>query len=459
MVPGGWADWRAGRVPAAPYYTLDDAEAEAEPEAAVERLDTLLRTGVDLRLRTDLPVGSYLSGGLDSSITSTLAAAATPGALRTFSIAFDDPGLDESAFQQLVARRIGSRHEAVPIRPEDLGPIFPEVIWHAETPVIRTAPAPFFLLARHVRETGIRAVLSGEGADELFLGYDLFKETAIRHFCLRQPDSTWRPRLFDRIYPYVGLASRRGEFWRRSFLEVGPADDPHLSHLPRFALTSQIKGFYSGEAKAALAGTDPLQELRATLPAGFAGWSPLNRAAYLELAILLPSYLLSSQGERMTAAHGITARFPFLDHRLFEFAAALPVRSKLRGLREKEILRRWATAILPPEVAARTKFPYRAPDIPTFFGKKALPFVAELLDPAALRSTGIFNPEAVAGLVRRCRAGRATGFRENQALVAILSTQIWYDVFIDRTRVGRETGFDQAMMVSNNELRPSAKLA
>jgi asparagine synthase (glutamine-hydrolysing) len=121
---------------------------------------------------------------------------------------------------------------------------------------------------------------------------------------------------------------------------------------------------------------------------------------------------------------------PFLDHRLVEFALRLPDRSRLRGLREKAILRRWAEGTLPPAITRRPKQPYRAPDVPAFFAGTEPEYVAELLDAASLQRTGIFNPEAVAGLVRRCRAGLATGVGENQALIAILSTELWHREFL-----------------------------
>lgn len=130
-------------------------------------------------------------------------------------------------------------------------------------------------------------------------------------------------------------------------------------------------------------------------------------------------------------ASGVEGRFPYLDHRLFEFAAALPARSRLRGLREKDILRRWAAGVLPPRLARRPKQPYRAPDIPAFFGASEPEWVSELLAPDSLLGAGVFEPAAVAGLVRRCRTGRATGFRENQALVGILSTQLWHREFCE----------------------------
>src|SRR5205823_8295557 len=169
-------------------------------------------------------------------------------------------------------------------------------------------------------------------------------------------------------------------------------DDPLFSHLPRFQLTARIKDFYAAEFRAGLGPFDPLAELRDRLPAGFARWSPLARAAYLEITTLLSPYLLSSQGDRMAMAHGVESRVPYLDHRLFEFAAVLPARSKLRGLREKDVLRRWATAILPPRVTRRRKQPYRAPDVPAFFDGQPPDYVRELLDDASLARTGIFEP-------------------------------------------------------------------
>jgi asparagine synthase (glutamine-hydrolysing) len=381
-------------------------------------------------MRSDVPVGGYLSGGLDSSITCALAAKASPHKLRSFSVAFEDPRFDESAFQQLVAAGVGSEHLVQHIGTDEIAEVFPAVVRHAETPLVRTAPAPMYLLAKRTREAGIKVVLTGEGADELFLGYDLFKETLVRLFCMRQPSSKMRPRLFDRLYPYLAQGGRAGEFWRNSFLTASRTSDPLFSHMPRFLLAARIKDFYSTETRIELAGADPLAELRQALPGGFMQWSPVNRAAYLELTVLLPSYLLSSQGDRMASAHGVEGRFPFLDHRLFEFAASLPTDSKLRGLREKHILRRWAEGVVPSQVNQRPKQPYRAPDAPAFFGRRAPDYVREMLSPEVVRRIGIFDPIAVAGLVRRCAAGLATGFGENQALVAVLSTHLWHHEFM-----------------------------
>ena len=429
LPPGTFAVWRNGSLRTVPYYRPRFDEARHEPEDAIRQLNALMSSSIGLRMRSDVPVGSYLSGGLDSSITSWLAARHSPLPLRTFSVTFDDnPLLNEAPFQRLAAEQLRSIHHTQGVRIGALPEVFPRVIWHTETPIVRMAPVPLFLLSRLVRESGTKVVLTGEGADELFLGYDLFKETLVRLFCLRQPASASRPLLFDRLYPYLNRGTRGSVFWRRFFMQYADRSDPLFSHMPRFGLTAQIKGFYSDAVRHELAEADPLEDLRSDLPPEFDRWSPLNRAAWLELTTLLSPYLLSSQGDRMALAHGVETRFPFLDHRLFEFAAALPGPSKLLGLNEKHILRRWAATILPPRLASRSKQPVRAPDVPAFFPVTP-PYVRDLLASDALLDSGLFAPAAVRGLVRRCEAGLATGFRESQALVGIISAQLWHQQF------------------------------
>jgi asparagine synthase (glutamine-hydrolysing) len=429
LEPGCIAVWSNGRLRTERFYAFNYPVTTEEPADAVEVLDRVLRESTAIRMRADVPVGGYLSGGLDSTITCALAAPISPYDFRTFSVTFADPALDESPYQRLVAERLASVHRVRHIDGAEIAHVFPDVVRHVETPLVRTAPAPLFLLSQLTRDGGIKTVLTGEGSDELFLGYDLFKEAKLRLFCLRRPESRVRPALFDRLYPYLGDGRRGGEFWRRFFLSAGGPDDPLFSHLPRFGLTARVKQFYRGDVRSSLDRFDALGELRETLPGEFDRWDPLHRAAYLEVTTLLSSYLLGSQGDRVAMAHGVEGRFPFLDHRLFELTAALPPGSKLRGLREKEILKRWARSVVPRQVVDRHKQPYRAPDIPAFFGPQQPEYVRALLAPDAIRRIGLFEPAAVAGLVRRCEGGRATGFAESQALVAILSTQLWHETF------------------------------
>lgn len=431
LEPGTFAMWEDGRLRRERYYSPRFQERDTEPEDAVERLDELLRSSVKLRMRADVPVGSYLSGGLDSTVISTLAAEDSPHQLRSFSVSFDDKSFDESDHQKTAVQSVGSRHRRVQVGADSIAAVFPEVVRHTETPLLRTAPAPLYRLSRLTRDSDIKVVLTGEGADEVFLGYEIFKETAIRRFCLRQPDSSWRPRLFDRLYSYLGNDRARGAMWRKFFLEACGPDEPLFSHVPRFQSTAWAGNFFSEDLKAELADDDPVEDLRSRLPAEYGTWSPLHRAAYLEMRTFLSPYLLSSQADRVSLAHGVEARFPFLDHRLFEFAASLPASSKLRVLEEKHLLRRWARDVVPEELAQRPKQPYRAPDVSSFFGPEMPDYVEEILSPGAVEAAGLFDSNAVQGLVRRCRSGRATTPREGRTLVGILSSQLWHHIFMD----------------------------
>jgi asparagine synthase (glutamine-hydrolysing) len=392
LEPGSRAVWRDGRLSVSRYFELEFPDANGEPSDAVERLDDLMHSAVGMRLLADVPVGGYLSGGLDSSVVCTLASNALERPLRTFSVAFDDSRFDESAFQHHVASHAGTRHRVQRIGPGDIARVFPEVVRHAETPLLRSAPAPMFLLSKLARREGITAVLSGEGADEIFLGYDLFKETAVRLFCLRRPQSSLRPRLFERLHLAEASGAKRGDFWARYFVNAGAPTDPLFSHMPRFRTTAWIKSFYSRDFLASIGPFNALDDLRDRLPARFARWSPLARAAYLEMTTLLSPYLLASQGDRMAMASGVETRVPFLDHRLVQFAFSLPESSRLCGLRDKEILRRWAQHALPRSIATRPKQAYRAPDVPAFFGPEAPDYVDAMLQPEAVEATGIFDP-------------------------------------------------------------------
>ena len=422
--PGSLIVWEQGRIVAERTWWKPEYDDRDEP---AEELAPLLRDSVSLRLRADVPVGTYLSGGLDSSLITALACQASDHQLRTFSVAFRDPHYDERGHQQQVAAALGTDHHVVDIGPREIAEAFQDVVWHAETPLIRTAPVPLYLLARATREQGITVVATGEGADELYWGYDLFKEVQLRLAALEDPAALDR---FDELYPHFAQSpARRGPGWRRFFLDAGAADDPLFSHQTRIAATAAVKAFYRPDHEAALLTDDPLERLRADLPESFGRWSALERAAYLELRTLLDPYLLAVQADRVAMAHGVEGRYPFLDHRVFEHSVRTAPEGKLDGMREKVVLRELAQTLLPAEIAARTKQPYRAPEVAPFFEDDPPAWVQERLSESALRETGIFEEQRVAGLLRRCRSGRATGNREGMALVGILSTQVWHEQY------------------------------
>ncbi|MBV8030071.1 MAG: asparagine synthase (glutamine-hydrolyzing) [Betaproteobacteria bacterium] len=442
LPPGHQLVAEGGRVRVERYWSLafperSEARADSRSEGEIaEALEALLEDATRIRLRADVPVGAYLSGGFDSSATTALAKRVGAGRLRTFSVGFESAEFDESAYQREVVDALGTEHTALACRREHIGACFPEVVRHAERPMLRTAPAPLFLLAREVRASGFKVVVTGEGADEVFGGYDVFKEAKVRRFWARQPTSAWRPALLRRLYPYLAGVQAQSLEYLRAFFRTGleRAGDPLFSHLPRFELTRRARRFYSPELQASLAGYDAMEELRTALPAEFSRWHPLSQAQYLESAYLLPGYILAAQGDRVAMAHAVEGRFPFLDHRVVEFAARIPPRLKLKGLREKHILRRALGRHLPASIGERPKQPYRAPDSESF---AQAPYVEELFSARAISEAGFFSAAAAAKLRAKCRASGPIGVGDNMAFVGILSTQLLHSQYVQGALSGR----------------------
>lgn len=431
LPPGHCLSIRDGRVRTWRYWSPDFGESmRLGEEEAAQRLFELLADASRIRLRSDVPVGAYLSGGLDSSVVTALVNGIAGARLRTFSVTFDDANLDETPYQQAVVEQLQTDHQSIRCSYDDICAVFPDVVWHAEKPLLRAAPAPLFLLSKLVRDASFKVVLTGEGADEFLGGYDIFKEAKIRRFWARQPASQCRPLLLRKLYPYMPELHAQSDAYRKSFFRVGPQHvaSPFFSHLPRWTVTARAKQFFSAELRAQLADGDACADLERQLPANYARWTDLGRAQYLEAELLLPGYILSSQGDRMAMAHSVEGRFPFLDHRVMEFANGLPARLKLKVLQEKFLLRKAAGHLVPPAVSRRSKQPYRAPDAGSFFdaaaGRERGQYVAELLSPSSVKDTGLFNPQAVGRLVEKARGGQLIGVGDNMALLGILSTQL-----------------------------------
>ncbi len=437
LPPGHYLTLERGQVTVAPYWTIQfSGQAAAETGRGehdyVEQFRQLLIDATQIRLRADVPVGAYLSGGLDSSTIAAIIKRYTPNKLTTFSIAFNDSNYDESEFQRTMARHLGTDHQVVQATHAEIGRVFPDVIWHTEAPVMRTSPAPMFLLSRLVHQSGYKVVLTGEGADEFFCGYDIFKEAKVRRFWARRPDSAWRPQLIERLYQDIGrLAQTKGSFLTAFFKDrLTDLDCPWYSHLIRWRNNRRACRFFSADAKATMLASadDHLRSI--PLPKEFSKWNALERDQYWEISVFLSQYLLSSQGDRVAMAHSVEGRYPFLDYRVVEFANRLPARMKLRVLRDKHIVREVAKDWLPAEITHRPKRPYRAPIQRSFFGVEGADYVAEVLSERAVREAGLFEPAAVAQFVRRLSDGRPVGETDEMALAGILSTQLLHAQFV-----------------------------
>lgn len=417
-----------------PDFSADPALHDLSLDEAADRLEERLSEAVRLRLRADVPVAVYVSGGLDSAVIAALARRQDAAPVHSFGVGFADPAFDESEHQLRLADTLGTRHHTIHVDGADIAETMADTVWHAETPLLRTAPAPLQRLSALVRQTGLRVVLTGEGADELFAGYDLFKQDAVRRFWARQPDSVARPALLGRIHAFETSGAKDSPMWRHFFRQgFDQVFDPFYAHRIRWRNTAWGLRLLNPRLREAATENTFDTAIAEGLTPGWWRWSPLARAQAVEVMTFLTPYLLASQGDRVAMANGVEARYPFLDPAVVAEAAALPDRLKRLGLRDKLVLRRLAARLLPADFVRRPKRPYRAPTTSPLFGADAPRWVSDLLTPDALARYDLVDATAVDTLVRRAReaGGRAGGEREEMALVGVVTLQRLASLMID----------------------------
>ena len=414
-----------------PFYP-DEPELLSEQEYA-EGLRELLVDSVRLRLRADVPVGAYLSGGLDSSAITSIIKNYTDNPLKTFSVTFKDEIYDESQEQDSMVDYLGTDHHRVACSYKDIATAFPEVIWHTETPILRTAPTPLFLLSKLVRKNNYKVVLTGEGADEILGGYDIFKEAKIRAFIQSQPNSKLRAQLLKRLYPYLALSPTRStEYAQKFFATSAEISNPFFAHEPRWKTSTGTHIFFTDEI---LKHTSSAPKCLSYIQDSLQELDFFNSAQCVECKILMANYLLSSQGDRMAMANSVESRFPFLDHRVVEYAGRIPNKYKMKVLNEKNILKQAVNDILPASIIKRKKQPYMAPDIRSFFGDAEPDYLEYYLSENLVKEAGLFKHKNVEKLIKKCRKKNRQGFKENMAFVGILSSQILYEKMIKNFKI------------------------
>jgi asparagine synthase (glutamine-hydrolysing) len=323
----------------------------------------------------------------------------------------------------------------VAVSNEEIGRVFPDVIWHAERPILRTAPAALFLLSKLVRESGYKVVVTGEGADEVMAGYDIFREAKVRLFLARDPASKKRSKILSKLYPWMERApSRTPAFADAFFRKALDPLDPGFSHRPRWNTTSSLNLLFNPDFQLEAKKTNVIEELLYSIPDSYNKWDPLCKAQWLEMVTLLSGYILSAQGDRMLMANSVEGRFPFLDCNLFDFASQLPASHKLLALDEKHLLKVAFEDMIPETILKRPKQPYRAPDAPSFFSGSDFDWINEITDESKLKNAGIFNPKAVFKFINKCRQtkGHKMSNTDNMRAVAILSTMLVYHHYIEQ---------------------------
>lgn len=435
VLPGGcYAIYKNNRLITEKYFYqlgqhfnkyIDNTFKQAE-----EKFIELLNDSVKLRLRSDVPVGAYLSGGIDSSVIVDLVKNHTSKRFKTFSITFSDQEYDESSYQQDMVKHINSDHCAVNITYEDVDKTFPEAVYHFERPVFRTAPIPLFILSQKVRESEIRVVLTGEGADEILWGYDSYKELKLLEFWSKYPSSTCRPLLIKKLYPHLSHYNDEAQFgMMRMFYEefLGDFNNSLASLNIRVHNNKILENYFNRESHVVYDKDTLIREMQSVFPVKFNNWSLLQRNQFLEMRTLLDGYLLSSQGDRMSLAHGIEGRYPFLDHRVVEYAFALNENYKLNGFSQKHLLRKAFEKRLPSSIINRPKRPYMSPDLRSFINSKGPTentkyFLSEFL----IKEYQIFNPKWVTRFLKKFEQGipENLGYRDNMIITFLLSAQI-----------------------------------
>ncbi|HDX9578845.1 TPA: asparagine synthase (glutamine-hydrolyzing) [Bacillus pseudomycoides] len=405
----------------APTFLTDSFNNKSKTEL-LEELDTLLKRSVLKRINTDVPISFYLSGGLDSSLIAAIASEYIEEKMNTFSISFSDNNLDEAEYQKVMSEKLNSKHRQLKITDTMIIDNLYNVILHLQTPILRLGAIPMYLLAEFVHNNGFKVALSGEGADELFGGYDIFKEAKIRAFCERDPKSKLRPLLYKKTNSYINNFNNNNSAALATFFNQVRSSESFSSHAIRFQFGEYCSQFFSDTMKKILKDYSVKEDLAIDLPSGFENYTNISKAQYLEIKTFMSNYLLSTQGDRVSMAHSMECRYPFLDNDVAAFAFSLNDRYKINGLNEKYILKELAKKYLPDEIINRKKFPYRA----MISGNSLLnnEKVSMAVSEESLKKYDVFNSIAVTRFFNKVRSKNHTTEKEMMLLLFIISTQI-----------------------------------
>lgn len=395
----------------------------------IDSFEKVMLKAVERRLRADVPVVSYLSGGVDSSLVTAMAAKIRGSSLPTFTIQITAPGLDETAQAAEVSRQIGAQSIVVPCGDVDVLNNYPELIHAAEAPVVDTSCCALLLLAREVHRRGYKVALTGEGADEWLGGYGWFKFHRALGFFDVVPGVKLSGALRRALLRAMGACNESVEYISRVRETLGD----HTAFQDIYGLMSlSRRRFFNPWLWERLGDRIPYLALEPDRER-MSLWHPMHRAFYWAGRIHLAGHLLSLKGDRVAMNSSVETRYPFLDEEVFDFLARVHPRWKMRGFQDKYLLRLLAERYLPAKVAWRPKGMFRAP-LDSFFSAGAPLFVDQLLSEPSLRKSGYFESGAVrtwAKAVKERRVGFAQRPSVMLGLVAVLATQLWHHIFID----------------------------
>jgi asparagine synthase (glutamine-hydrolysing) len=426
LLPGRTLEWSASRGARIRRYwrlpaTPSGGGAPSRRESAYE-LRSRLRRVVESHLMSDVPLGIFLSGGLDSSLLAAMTAEHTARPPHTFAVGLNERDANELSHARLVAASLGAQHHDVTVTRQEVFDALPSLIWHEDEPLAFPSSVLLYFVSK-LAGAEVKVVLTGEGADELFLGYNWYRTTAWNERLGRAYWSLSSPSARHAVRSAVASAPPRlRRYASRSFLALDPG--ARTLHCENFApFGDGLRGGLLSDAVVAQNGTDP-----------YAGWldahderagSTLERLSHADLQTFLVELLMKQ--DQMSMAASVESRVPYLDHELVEHATQIPADHKLRGLRAKAVLRDAAEGLVPPAILRRRKMGFPVP-VDRWLRGPSWPLVEHVVLGERALSRNLFRAEALRRLAEQHRSGTA---RHGERLWLLLNLELWHRVYID----------------------------
>jgi asparagine synthase (glutamine-hydrolysing) len=441
LLPGHHLVWCDGRVRIEEYWDLHYTGAEADGRKDrrsdadyIAEWDELFRTSVRLRLMADVPLGMFLSGGIDSSAIAAVMSGMVDAPVKTFSVAFKEREANELEYARLVAHAFKTEHHEIIVRPEQFFGALPKLVWHEDEPLAHPSSVALFFVSR-LASQHVKVVLTGEGSDEMLGGYERYYKTIYNmalgpHY--HNLTSAGLRRAVSRWIESLPVDSRARHKLSRTFLCLEP--DIESLYFDNFAVFTRAMQheLLTAETKERIGALAPYADMRRYFDSTDAG-SLLNRMLYADVKTYLHELLMKQ--DQMSMAASIESRVPFLDHKLVEYTARLPERLKVRrGWTTKYILRQSMKHVLPEPILSRKKMGFPVP-VGAWFRGPFRHVIDEYVLGARAASRGLFDQP----YVRRLAARHQAGENHTERLWALVNFEMWLRCFVDGEALGAES--------------------
>jgi len=429
LLPGHTLLWRDGEIQLKKYWDVSFAktndEGRSEQDFIAEWAE-MFRTSVRLRLMADVPLGMFLSGGIDSSAIAAVMSRMVDEPIKTFSVAFAEREANELEYARIVARAFKTDHHEIVVSPEDFFNALPRLVWHEDEPLAHPSSVALYFVS-YLASQQVKVVLTGEGSDELLAGYGRYRKTIFNLALGARYENLTTAGIRKTIKAGIAgmpAGSKVKQKLLRTFLTLSPTiESIYFDNFAVFPRTMQNE-LLTAEVRERIGATDPYAGIRAVLDQTDAS-SMLDRLLYADIKTYLHELLMKQ--DQMSMATSVESRVPFLDHKLVEFTSQLPERLKLRGWTTKYVLRKSMQGILPETILSRPKMGFPVP-VGAWFRGAYSSIVDDYVLSERTMSRGLFNPDFVSSLVKRHQTG---GENHSERLWALVNFEIWQRQFFD----------------------------